>query len=230
MTQDPGAVDGVGGSARWVRSAYEGADVMMATVAGPDFTFVACNEAYRTFYGRDDLVGRTPLEVWPELEGQQLVEFLNRVRQEGRPAAFEEWRFRLDLGIQPYGDLYLHGNFENGEPHGGRIQYVRLFSIVAVFILLIACINFMNLTTARSSRRAKEIGIRKVAGAIRDLRRDGKVHPAWWWGIGYTLAFPIVVGLIANSTLGLSIYESVTNGSTGALPPYEFPFLQGSHP
>jgi ABC-type multidrug transport system permease subunit len=75
--------------------------------------------------------------------------------------------FRLDLAMQPYGDLYLHGNFENGEPSGGRIQYVRLFIIVAVFILFIACINFMNLTTARSGRRAKEIGIRKVAGAMR---------------------------------------------------------------
>lgn len=75
--------------------------------------------------------------------------------------------FRLDLAIQPYGDLYLHGNFKNGEPAGGRIEYVRLFSIVAVFILFIACINFMNLATARSGRRAREIGIRKVAGAVR---------------------------------------------------------------
>jgi putative ABC transport system permease protein len=75
--------------------------------------------------------------------------------------------FRLDLAMQPYGDLYLHGNFVNGQPSGGRIEYVRLFSIVAVFILFIACINFMNLTTARSGRRAKEIGIRKVAGAVR---------------------------------------------------------------
>jgi putative ABC transport system permease protein len=75
--------------------------------------------------------------------------------------------FRLDLGLQPYNQLYLHGNFVDGKPDGGRIEYVRLFSIVGVFILFIACINFMNLTTARSGRRAKEIGIRKVAGAIR---------------------------------------------------------------
>ncbi|HEV3324400.1 MAG TPA: ABC transporter permease [Puia sp.] len=75
--------------------------------------------------------------------------------------------FRLDLAMQPYGDSYLHGNFVDGKISGGRIEYVRLFSLVAVFILFIACINFMNLTTARSGRRAKEIGIRKVAGAIR---------------------------------------------------------------
>ena len=75
--------------------------------------------------------------------------------------------FWLDLRMQPYSDSYLHGHFADGELSGGRIEYVRLFSIVAIFILFIACINFMNLTTARSARRAKEIGIRKVAGAIR---------------------------------------------------------------
>ncbi len=74
----------------------------------------------------------------------------------------------IRLGIQRYGDIYLHSNFDkNGNLSGGRIQYVQLFSIVAIFILLIACINFMNLTTARSLKRAKEIGVRKVVGAFR---------------------------------------------------------------
>jgi ABC-type antimicrobial peptide transport system permease subunit len=63
--------------------------------------------------------------------------------------------------------MYLHSNFKNGEITGGRIQYVTLFSHVAVFILLIASINFMNLTTARSIKRGKEIGVRKVIGALR---------------------------------------------------------------
>jgi len=77
--------------------------------------------------------------------------------------------YRAELELQRYGDSYLHANFKAGYLSGGRIEYVKLFSIVAVFILLIACINFMNLTTARSAKRAKEIGIRKVAGAARPV-------------------------------------------------------------
>ncbi|MFD2571050.1 ABC transporter permease [Spirosoma soli] len=67
----------------------------------------------------------------------------------------------------PFEDAYLYSKFTNGQPDGGRIEYVRLFTIVAIFILIIACINFMNLATARSAKRAKEVGIRKVVGAER---------------------------------------------------------------
>jgi len=69
--------------------------------------------------------------------------------------------------VQHYSDKYLHNHYENGVQAGGRIEYVRLFSIIAVFILIIACINFMNLATARASRRIKEVGIKKVIGARR---------------------------------------------------------------
>ena len=71
------------------------------------------------------------------------------------------------LFAQRYSDKYLHGRYENGAPAGGRIDYIKLFSIIAIFILIIACVNFMNLSTARASRRMKEIGIKKVAGATR---------------------------------------------------------------
>lgn len=59
----------------------------------------------------------------------------------------------------------LYSKFEEGKRAGGRIQYVRMFSIIAWIILLIACINFMNLATARSEKRAREVGVRKVLGA-----------------------------------------------------------------
>ena len=75
--------------------------------------------------------------------------------------------FHIELGIQRFDEMYLHSHFKNGQVDGGRIEYVKLFSTIALFILVIACVNFMNLTTARFMKRAKEIGIRKVAGAIR---------------------------------------------------------------
>lgn len=69
--------------------------------------------------------------------------------------------------ISRYSDAYLYGKYENGKQSGGRIEYVKLFSIIAIFILLIACINFMNLSTARASRRVKEVGMKKAVGARR---------------------------------------------------------------
>lgn len=69
--------------------------------------------------------------------------------------------------LQQYSSVYLHNKYENGVMSGGRIDYVMLFSVIAAFIILIACINFMNLSTARASTRMKEIGVKKVFGAGR---------------------------------------------------------------
>jgi len=74
----------------------------------------------------------------------------------------------VTLFLQRYSDRYLHGRYENGKLVGGRIEYVRLFAIIAFIILIIACINFMNLSTAKASRRAKEVGVKKAIGASRN--------------------------------------------------------------
>jgi ABC-type antimicrobial peptide transport system permease subunit len=72
-----------------------------------------------------------------------------------------------ELFAQRFSDTYLHNHYENGKPSGGRVEYVKLFSIIAIFILLIACINFMNLSTAKALKRMKEVGIQKIVGASR---------------------------------------------------------------
>ncbi len=71
------------------------------------------------------------------------------------------------LFLHPMSKWRLHSDFENGKISGGMIEYVRLFTIIAVFVLVIACINFMNLATARSESRAREVGIRKSIGSRR---------------------------------------------------------------
>jgi putative ABC transport system permease protein len=90
----------------------------------------------------------------------QIKDFIYRYTQKNKA-------FRVELDLQPYQEKYLHSTFKSGYVDGGRIEYVQMFTLVAIFILLIACINFMNLATARSTQRAKEIGIRKVIGAAR---------------------------------------------------------------
>ncbi len=74
---------------------------------------------------------------------------------------------KVTLFLQPYSDRYLYDQYEGGMIKGGRIDYIKLFGLIALFILLIACINFMNLSTARASLRMKEVGIKKAIGISR---------------------------------------------------------------
>jgi ABC-type antimicrobial peptide transport system permease subunit len=71
------------------------------------------------------------------------------------------------LFLQPMSQWHLYSEYKNGVNVGGAIQYVRMFGIIGAFVLLLACINFMNLSTARSEKRAKEVGIRKTIGSLR---------------------------------------------------------------
>ncbi len=71
------------------------------------------------------------------------------------------------LFAQRYTDKYLHGRYANGIPVGGRIEYIALFATISIFIMVIACINSMNLSTAKAARRLKEVGIKKAVGAAR---------------------------------------------------------------
>ncbi|HRI80684.1 MAG TPA: ABC transporter permease, partial [Cyclobacteriaceae bacterium] len=72
-----------------------------------------------------------------------------------------------ELFLEPMDRWHLYSEFKDGKSAGGRIQFVRLFSTIGLFVLLLACINFMNLSTAQSERRAREVGIRKSVGSAR---------------------------------------------------------------
>jgi putative ABC transport system permease protein len=80
---------------------------------------------------------------------------------------FKPFNVSMRYDIQNIRDIHLHSNLQFEQEEVGSMSYIYIFSAVAFFMLLIACINYMNLTTARSARRAKEIGVRKVAGSNR---------------------------------------------------------------
>ncbi|GAB4046634.1 ABC transporter permease [Spirosoma litoris] len=144
--------------------------------------------------------------------------------------------FIEELALQPYPEKYLHSTFKNGQLDGGRIEYVRLFSFVAIFILLIACINFMNLATARSAKRAKEVGVRKAIGAARSALMGQFVGEAI---LLTSIAMLFAIGLVA---LTLPAFNNLTGKQL--LLPFSQPifwatllslllltgFLSGSYP
>lgn len=125
--------------------------------------------------------------------------------------------FIIKLALQKYSDRYLYSQFKDGEIVGGRILYVRLFTAIAVFILVIACINFMNLTTARSLKRSKEIGVRKVIGAFRGALIRQFIGEAFLIVvIAFLVALILVIGI-------LPVFNMVTQKQI-ALPIFDLYF------
>ena len=101
----------------------------------------------------------------PENSGMEKV--TSAIRDVKKNLNEDTVEFNPQLFLFPMNDWYLKGNFVNGKQVGGRIKYVWLFGIIGAFVLMLACINFMNLSTARSEKRAKEVGIRKSIGSQR---------------------------------------------------------------
>ncbi|RFM34868.1 ABC transporter permease [Chitinophaga silvisoli] len=101
----------------------------------------------------------TIVELAPNANPDAVNKLLCNFVQQHSPSAVNH------LFLHPMSRWRLYSNFDNGKPAGGRIQYVRMFTLIAWIILFIACINFMNLATAASEKRAREVGVRKVMGA-----------------------------------------------------------------
>jgi ABC-type antimicrobial peptide transport system permease subunit len=116
-----------------------------------------------------------PYNGWLKYWGNNGPSTVIKLRQETDPAKFsasiegyiaeKNEGSNVKLFTFPQKDLYLYGSWEDGKLKEGRIKNVKLFAMIGIFILVIACINFMNLSTAKSQKRAKEVGVRKVAGA-----------------------------------------------------------------
>lgn len=123
------------------------------------FENFSANKPWMSEYG--SFFSDTFVELSPEAEfttaDAKVRKLLPAIRGEEDVVAF----------LHSMQDWYLRSDFEGGKKVGGQITYVRLFAIIAVIILIIACINFMNLSTARSEKRANEVGVRKVLGSVK---------------------------------------------------------------
>ncbi len=108
------------------------------------------------------------------------------------------------LFAQKYSEKYLYGRYENGFPVAGRIVYVRIFSLVAIFVLIVACINYMNLSTAQAARRVKEIGVKKAIGAQR------KTLTYQCFGESMLMAFLSLILAIGIVTLLIPQFNQIT--------------------
>lgn len=122
---------------------------------------------------------------------------------------------KVKFQLQPLTKIHLHSNLQIDLAGHGNIQYVRIFLVVAIFILIVACINFMNLATARSARRAKEVGLRKVVGAGR-----GQLI-AQFLGESMLIAFFALLISIAIVLLSLPMFNYVAGKAIS------FRFLDG---
>jgi len=132
-----------------------------------EFEFVLPVEEFNRRNSWVDTWTSNGLRMFVRLEKGADVDALNAKIEGLIGENMQNWK--TELFLQPLSDVYLRSNYEDGVLVGGRIDYVRIFLLVAIFIILIASINFMNLATARSAQRAREIGVRKSVGATRAL-------------------------------------------------------------
>lgn len=124
---------------------------------------------------------------------------------------FGPFNVKIHYGLQPVTDIHLHSGMVNEPEQLGSMSYIYILSAVAIFMLLIACINYMNLTTARSARRAKEIGIRKVTGSTR-----GQLVAQFLVESALTALVAMVLSLILIALL-LPVFNSLSGKSIDLL-------------
>jgi len=136
------------------------------------FSFEHYYNVFRDKYGLDKWMSNNPSTYLVLKDGVDINAFNNKIKDYSRQKMLaaegpENLKWEGPMFLQKYSDRYLYNQYDNGKISGGRIAYVRLFTLIAIIILVIASINFMNLATAKATARIREAGIRKLVGAHR---------------------------------------------------------------
>ncbi|NIR48846.1 FtsX-like permease family protein, partial [candidate division KSB1 bacterium] len=163
----------------------------------------------------------TYVKLTPGTDAQAFEAKLKHIEQKYFPPT----RSNVHLFLQPVKDIHLHSNLNNEVEPNNDIRYIYIFSGIAILVLVIACINFMNLTTARSINRAREVGMRKVLGAHRSqLMSQFTIESLLVTALSVLVAFGLVE-LLTNVLNDLTGLQLETNYLQSAWLPIGFVFL-----
>jgi putative ABC transport system permease protein len=161
----------VGQTISWMQDNFEGTYEIVGV-----FKSMPANatEQYDLLMNFDLFVKKRPgMLAWGNSDPHTYVllsDNVNKARLDARLKKYlvtKDKNSKSELFLRKFSDQYLYDQYSEGKPVGGRVSYVKLFIGIGIFILLLACINFMNLSTARAARRIKEVGIQKTMGASR---------------------------------------------------------------
>lgn len=174
------------------------------------FTYIVLKEGYDYKKLEAKLPDMVEKYMGPQVQ-QQMNMSLSQLRTKGN---------ELGFALQPLTDIHLHGDSSSEFEASGDARYVYIFGAVAAFMLLIACINFINLSTASASKRAKEVGVRKVMGSLRfDLIQQFLLESLLITGIAVVVSLVLVAMAIPvfNDLSGKSLHLTFTAQQTGML-------------
>ena len=149
-----------------------------------------------------DSWGNNSFQLFVQIADNTSMEKVTSIVKDVKLNANEDTKqYNPQIFLFPMKDWHLRSNFENGIQTGGRIEYVWLFGIIGLFVLILACINFMNLSTARSEKRAKEVGIRKSIGSSRGQLINQFLSESF---LVVVFAFVLAIGLVLLSLNGFN--------------------------